>query len=134
LIEFEYLEGEGVPDIPIIYVVLEIGNKRVGGPAILDTGFDGGVYPNQILSRFLASTTPKKKEILEDTSGEIECNIIELGAEIFHPESDFRKGIGRVKIYLPIKDENLTQDVVVGREILNKLDIRLDGTTVRIYD
>ncbi|MFQ6003569.1 MAG: hypothetical protein ACE5KJ_07470 [Candidatus Zixiibacteriota bacterium] len=116
MIEFNYVKRYGVPDIPVLYVALKIGNKRIGGPALLDTGFDGGVYPNQILSEFLASTSPKKKEILEDTSGEVECDILELESEVFHPESDFRKSIGKVQIYLPTKDENLTEDVVVGRE------------------
>jgi len=132
LIEFEYLKETAVPDIPIIYIAVEVGNKRVGGPALLDTGFDGGIYPNQTLSYFLDPIVSQNSEILEDTSSEIECNVIELNAEIFHPDSDVRKDLGVVKLYLPMDEKNITPDVIVGREILNRLDIQLDGKIVKI--
>lgn len=38
--------GEKIPDIPVVYLVVKFGKFRAHGPAIVDTGFDGGIYPN----------------------------------------------------------------------------------------
>ncbi|MHA1431590.1 MAG: hypothetical protein ACTSRV_14535 [Candidatus Freyarchaeota archaeon] len=35
--------GEMVPGVPIVNLALKVGRRRARGPAIFDTGFDGGV-------------------------------------------------------------------------------------------
>ncbi len=134
MIEFDYVKGDGTPDIPVICISLRIGTKKIGGQAIVDTGFDGGIYPNSILAGFLLGLRPVGREFLEGVSGEVECDVFELDAELFYSSEGAKKSIGTAKIYLPLDKENLTQDVVVGREILNNLDIRLNGKVVMIYD
>ncbi len=47
------MHGEKIPDIPIVYLRLKVGRFRASGPAIVDMGFDGGVYPNmEIIKMF----------------------------------------------------------------------------------
>ena len=133
MIEFDYIKGDETPDIPIVYIALMVSGKRIGGQAILDTGFDGGIYPNRALAKYLPKSSSTGRETLEGVTGDIECDVFKLYAELFHPNKDTKKKLGTVRIYSPINEENLTQDVVIGREILNSLDVRLNGKTVRIY-
>ena len=127
--EFEYVRGNGIPDIPVIYIALHIENRRVGGPALVDTGFDGGIYPNEYLYDYLSKFELKsdKEETLIDVTGKINCKILYVTAEIFDPDSDLRYNLGKVKVYLPESREYISDNVIVGREIINNLDIRLNG-------
>ena len=103
---------------------------------MVDTGFDGGIYPNEYLYDYLSKLELKsdKEEKLMDVTGEINCKILYVRAEIFDPNSDLRYNLGRVKIYLPEGREYISENVIVGREIINNLDIRLNGKdrTLRI--
>ncbi len=40
------LHGDRKPDIPVVHLALEIEEFRARGLAMLDTGFDAGIYPN----------------------------------------------------------------------------------------
>ncbi len=133
MIEFEYAPGRELLDVPLIFIALSHDAGKAGGPAILDTGFDGGVYPNSFLYDLLKDLESIDEEVLKDVTGTIRCSILELKAEIFHPETDLTKVLGNVRVYLPNKREHLSENVIVGREILNKLDIRLNGKKVSIY-
>ncbi len=133
MIEFDYAPGDGLPAIPVIYIALSYGAERVGGPAILDTGFDGGIYPNGFLYESLKDLEFRGKEILKDVTGTIICNTLEVEAEIFHRETGLTKALGDVVVYLPENPVHRSENVIVGREILNELDIRLNDGKVSIY-
>ena|GEM_PF-6948794 len=38
--------GERTPEIPIVHLIVKVDRKRAHGPAIINTGFDGGIYSN----------------------------------------------------------------------------------------
>ncbi len=134
MIEFKYAKGNGIPDIPIIYIALYVKNRRIGGPALVDTGFDGGIYPNRYLYDYLSKFKLKsdKEEMLADVTGMIKCKMLDIRAEIFDPNSDIRYSLGTVNIYFPERKRYVSNNVIVGREILNNLDIRLNGRILRV--
>jgi len=132
LIEFDYVSGGGLPDIPVLYLAVKVGEERIGGPALIDTGFDGGLYPNEVLYDFLSGLETAGEEVLLDISGSIPCRGVEVEAEVFHPELDVREPLGKVRAYLPEKKGFVAENVIIGREILNGFELNLNGRKVRI--
>ncbi len=100
MLEFDYAPGGDLPDIPVIFIALSFDAGKAGGPAILDTGFDGGIYPNGFLYALIKDLEPVDEEVLKDVTGTIKCSILELNAEIFHPESALGKDLEKVRVYL----------------------------------
>jgi len=121
-------EGIKIPDIPVIYLVLQTSRGRARGPAVLDTGFDGGIYPNIQVVRILEGIEPLTLKRLEHPIyGYVECEVYKAKAFLSTPNFSETTSIGEVKIYVPTEPEYLSDEVLVGREILNNLKIELDG-------
>jgi len=126
-------EGEKIPDIPVVYLVLETDRGRARGPAVLDTGFDGGLYPNIKVVRILRGMRPAAVKRLEHSLwGFVECEVYRVRASIASPDFTNVAPLGEVNVYTPTEPEFLSEEVLVGREILNKLRVRLDGQWVQI--
>jgi len=126
-------EGNKIPDIPIIYLVLETRRARGKGPAVIDTGFDGGVYPNYKVIQLLRGLKPVKTKRLEHPLyGYIPCEIYRVRASIADPTYEKIVPIGEVNIYTPTEPEYINEEVLVGREILNNLKIILNGKWAEI--
>lgn len=126
-------EGLKIPDVPVIYLILETSKGRARGPAVIDTGFDGGIYPNIQVVHILEGIKPLALKRLEHPIyGYVECEVYK--AKAFLAAQNFVEAtlIGKVKIYVPTEPEYLTNEVLVGREVLNKLEIKLDGQYVTI--
>lgn len=125
--------GEKIPDIPVVYLVLETERSRARGPAILDTGFDGGLYPNIKVVRMLRGMMPIAVRRLEHPLwGFIECEVYRVKASLARPDFTSIVPLGEVNVYTPTEPEFLSEEVLVGREILNRLRIKLDGRWVEI--
>lgn len=126
-------EGEKIPDVPVIYLVLETDRGRARGPAVLDTGFDGGLYPSIRVVRILRGMRPIAVKRLEHPLwGFVECEVYRVRASL--ASSDFMSvaPLGEVNVYTPTEPEFLSEEVLVGREILNKLKVELDGEWVQV--
>lgn len=116
--------------MPVVELALIRGDKRLRarGLAVVDTGFDGGVYPNLEVVEFLEGLTPLATERLETPlSKPVEFEVYELRGELISPRTNERLDLEEVKIYVPMEVEYLSREVLVGREILNKLKISLNG-------
>ena len=126
-------EGIKIPDVPVIYLVLQTNRGKARGPAVLDTGFDGGIYPNIQVVHILEGMKPLVLKRLEHPIyGYVECEIYKAKAFLSTPNFTQTISIGEVKVYVPTEPEYLTDEVLVGREILNNLKIELDGQYVTI--
>jgi len=124
-------EGLRIPDIPVIYLILETRRGRARGPAILDTGFDGGIYPNIHVVRILRGLTPiAVKRLDHPLYGYVECEVYKAKIFLTTPNFTERVSLGEARIYTPTEPEYLSEDVLVGREVLNKLKIELNGRYV----
>ena len=72
-------DGEKIPNIPILYLSIETDRGRARGPAIVDTGFDGGIYPNIPIIRIFRDLKPIKIKRLENPLyGPIACEVFRL--------------------------------------------------------
>jgi len=122
-------DGERIPDVPIVYLVLETNLATARGPAILDTGFDGGIYPNFQVVRILRGMKPVKlKRLDHPLYGPVSCEVFRVNASLTDPKLEKSVYIGEVNVYTPMEPEFLSQEVLLGREVLNKLKIELNGT------
>ncbi len=126
-------DGEKIPDIPIIYLAIETERGRARGPAILDTGFDGGIYPNIQVVQILEGLKPVKTKRIENPLYEpVVCEIFKAKASLAHPKLNHNIPLGEVNVYVPVEPEYLSDEVLVGREIINKFKLKLDGTWVNV--
>lgn len=118
-----------MPNIPIAKLLLKRTDRRIQarGPAVIDTGFDGGVYPSLEAVRVLEGMRPKFVEpLFHPLYGKIEAEIFELEAYLLD-EGNEALALGSVYVYTPTEPEYLSDESLIGREILNKHKILLDG-------
>ncbi|MEM3982427.1 MAG: hypothetical protein QXM71_06910 [Thermofilum sp.] len=110
--------GEKIPDVPVVYLAVRVGRRRARGPAIIDTGFDGGIYANLEIARMFEGVEPVDRVLFENPLyGASEFEVYVAEASLYHGAS--RVDLGKVRVYIPTEPELLTGEVLVGREILN---------------
>lgn len=127
-------DGESIPDVPVIYLLVETKVGRAIGPAVIDTGFDGGIYPNISIIRIFRGLKPVKiKRIENPLYGPVSCEIFRARVKIAKVENRNLMDIGPVNIYIPMEPEFISDEVLVGREILNKIKVCLDGVWTEIF-
>ena len=119
-------QGIKIPDIPIVYLVIQVGRLRARGPAIVDTGFDGGIYPNFEIVRLFEGMKPLRVVEFENPIyGRSEFEVYEADAYLYHEGTYI--SIGKVNVYIPTEPELLTGEVLIGREVLNRWRLALNS-------
>jgi len=122
--------GAKIPDVPIVRLTLRRKDKRVraSGTAIVDTGFDGGVYPNLQLLKFFEGLKPLSAEKLGTPLEEtIDCEVYRVEGTLIPTDGGLEIDLEEVNVYIPVDPAYIGEEVLIGREILNKLKITLDG-------
>jgi len=110
----------------VVYLVLEVGEFRAKGPAILDTGFDGGVYPNINIVKLFEGTKPIKTVEFENPLFQrSEFEVYVAKAYLYY--SGEYVPIGDVNVYIPVEPELLGEEVIIGREVINRWRMVLDS-------
>ena len=123
--------GEKIPEVPIVSLVLRVDRLQARGPAIVDTGFDGGVYANIEIVKLFADTKPSMiSEFDIPVYGKCEFEVFTAQAFLRYKGKDFE--IGEARVYVPTEPEHLTGEVLVGREILNRFNELLLNPKQRI--
>jgi len=113
--------GEKIPDIPIVHLIIKVGRKRARGPAIVDTGFDGGIYPNMEIVKMFEGLKPLTKVFLENPIyGLSEFEL--YTAEAFLYQGGSLTSLGDVKVYIPTEPR-----ASHGRSIYRKGDFKQKG-------
>ncbi len=123
-----------LPDIPMARLLLKRMDRRLQarGPAVIDTGFDGGVYPSLEAVRLLEGLRPKFVEpLFHPLYGKIESEAYELDAYLLLNGNEVIT-LGAVYVYTPTEPEYLSDESLIGREIINKHRILLDGPTASL--
>ncbi len=126
---FSY-SGAKIPDVPIVRLVLRRRDKRVKafGTAIIDTGFDGGIYPNIALLKFFEGLNPIRMDKLVSSFGEkVDCEVYEVEASLFSEKDGLEVDLKEVNAYIPVDPAYIGGEVLVSREVLNRLKVVLDG-------
>ncbi|MBS7252009.1 MAG: hypothetical protein KIH08_15660 [Candidatus Freyarchaeota archaeon] len=110
--------------MPIVNLALRVGRRRARGPAIVNTDFDGGVYPNIEITILFKDTEPLIiVEFENPLYGRTEFEVFTAEAFLQYGRDYF--SIGEVRVYVPIEAEHLTGEVLVGRDILNQFNALL---------
>ena len=127
--------GKRLPDIPILWMELvsPIG-RRLRGPCLIDTGFDGALYANEDLALNLEGLSPTRTDELYALGGhEIKCEVFSVEGYLTTPEGRGRfYKLGVVEVYVPLTPGELSAEVVVGREVVNRLLLTLTGKEVTV--
>jgi len=121
--------GKKIPDIPIIYLLLKSPTgKKISGPAIIDTGFDGSLFANDALVLFLSDLPKENEKIIGGFgSNEFICELFKIQAYLADNNTKIIKDLGQILVYVPIQIDYLSEYVIIGRELLNRLNICLNG-------
>jgi len=122
--------GREIPSIPVMWLRIRSSKLSAISPAIIDTGFDGGVYSDDRLPAIFEGEAPERLETLHQFGGRIKCEVFKARGWLLREGGGEGKiDLGDISVYIPIKAENLAENIVVGREILNALEILLkDGS------
>ncbi len=120
--------GEKIAEVPVISLAVKAGKKRARGLAIIDTGFDGGIYPNIQVLEILEGLKPERTVYLENPLyGLSEFEIYSVDTFIYYNGEYI--GLGEAKVYAPTQPEMVSEEVTIGREFLNKFKLVLDPVT-----
>jgi hypothetical protein len=126
---FSY-SGAKIPDIPAVRLLLRRRDKKMKavGTAIVDTGFDGGIYPNISLLGFFEGLDPLRTDKLSSAFEEkVECEVYRIEASLISEGDDVEVDLGEVNVYIPLDPAYIGEEVLVGRELINRLMTVLDG-------
>jgi predicted aspartyl protease len=127
-------DGSKVPDIPFINLLIVRRDLKKGlvGEPIIDTGFDAAIYANLKLVEFLEGLRPARTSELQAAGHSIECEVFTIECHVMDAHSKTVLTLGRVEVYCPIDPDDLSEDVIVGRAILNRLTLRLNGKETKV--
>jgi predicted aspartyl protease len=128
-------DGSKVPDIPVIPMLIvrsDRGGRGLAGDSIVDTGFDAGIYANLDLVEFLEGTRPRKTASLQAAGRSVTCEVFGVECYITDPESKPVVTLGSVEVYCPVDPIDLSEDVIVGRAILNRLRLEMNGRLTKL--
>ena len=128
-------DGSRVPDIPILTLLIVRRDLRKGliGEAIVDTGFDAGIYANLNLAEFLEGASPRTTTSLRAAGHTVSCEIFDVECHIVDQYSMPVLSLGRVAVFCPVDPIDLTEDVIMGRAILNRLKLELNGKLAKLF-
>jgi len=127
-------DGGKLPDIPTLNLsfLRRDLKKALIATAFIDTGFDGTIYANDDMLEFLEGLKPEMKDSLKGVEKEVECEVYKIEVKLVTEDLKIIKGLGKIRVYVPIDPKNLAEDIVIGREILNSLGLKLDGKYVEV--
>jgi predicted aspartyl protease len=105
--------------------------KGVRGPALVDTGFDGGIYANLTVASFLEGNKPVAEEVVEASGHSIRCELFKVSCRLVDGKGSGVE-IGEVEVHVPTEPMDLSGDVLVGRMLLNRLQVSLNGKRLSV--
>jgi len=128
-------DGSRIPDIPIMNLLIIRRDRRKGllGESIIDTGFDAAVYANLALVEFLEGGTPKRTTSLQAAGRGVTCEVFDVECYIMNQDLKPVLPLGRVEAYCPVDPVDLSEDVIIGRAILNRMKLKLNGRVAELF-
>ena len=127
-------DGSRLADIPIMNLILvrrDLG-KALAGEAIADTGFDESLYANIQLVEFLEGLRSTKTTTLQALGHEVACEVFKVECHLADDNLRPALNLQEVDVYTPTDVDDLSEDVIVGRTILNRLKLHLNGKFLQV--
>ncbi|MGB9716931.1 MAG: hypothetical protein ACP5PQ_04850 [Thermoproteota archaeon] len=139
-ISFKYHEdgvlsdGFKLPDIPVMSLLIVRHDLRKAAivEGLVDTGFDGALYSNFELAEFLLNLKPVSTRQMEAPGHLIKGEVFELPVFLISEEANRIIDLGLNEIFVPLSAPDLVEDIVIGRKMLNKLKIILNGPHAKL--
>ncbi|WP_455363279.1 hypothetical protein [[Eubacterium] cellulosolvens] len=127
-------DGLRIPDIPVVPLLIVRSDLKKGlvGESIVDTGFDAGIYANLDLVEFLEGSRPIRTTSLQAAGHSVGCEVFDVECHIVDKDSKPILPLGRVDVYCPVDPIDLSEDVIVGRAILNRLRLEVNGKLTKV--
>jgi predicted aspartyl protease len=128
-------DGSKVPDISIVNLLIIRRDLRKGiiGESIVDTGFDASIYANLNLVEFLEGSAPKRTASLQAAGHTVTCEVFDVECHITDHNSKPLVPLGKVEAYCPVDPIDLSEDVIIGRTILNRITFELNGRVTTLH-
>jgi predicted aspartyl protease len=128
-------DGSKVPDIPTVNLLIIRRDLRKGiiGESIVDTGFDASIYANLNLVEFLEGSAPRGTAALQAAGHTVTCEVFDVECHITDHTSKPVIPLGKVEAYCPVDPIDLSEDVIVGRAILNRFTFELNGRVATLH-
>ncbi len=127
-------DGSRLPDIPTINLlfVRRDRNQVLMASSVVDTGFDASIYSNMVLAELLEGMLPVRIRELEAPGHRIRSELYEVECRLCDSNWKPAVNLGKVDVLVPVEPGDITPDILVGREVLNSLDMRLDGRFLQV--
>jgi len=90
-----------------------------------------GVYANLTVATFLEGSKPVAEEIVEASGHSIRCELYDVSCRLVGRTSGGVE-VGEIEVHVPTEPMDLSGDVLVGRTLLNRLQMSLNGKRLRV--
>jgi len=126
-------KGKRLPAIPVLWLELSTADRRLRGPCLVDTGFDGMLYANDELALLLEGAESIGSETLYTVGGvEVECEVFRVKGVLISEDGAPVLELGELDVFVPTLPENLSYEVIAGRGVLNRLTLKLNGHMLEV--
>lgn len=132
-------KGLKILDIPVFYLSIKRDERpyELAGQAIVDTGFDGGLFPNEKIIRYFEGIDPDGQDEMEVFGQVVPVELYRVKAWLVkeadgRPTKEKILPIQPVQVFIPTRPEFISEEVLIGRETLNNIAFCLNGKLSKI--
>lgn len=131
--------GSKIPDMPVFYLSIKRKERpyELAGQAIVDTGFDGGLFPNTKIILYFEGIDPDDEDEMEVFGQVAPVEVYLVDAWLVkemngRPTKEKILRLQPVRVFVPTKPQFLSEETLIGRELLNNIDFCLNGKLSKI--
>jgi len=133
------LRGSKIPDIPLFYLSIKRDERpyELAGQAIVDTGFDGGLFSNEKIIRYFEGIEPDEQDEIEVFGQIVPVELYTVKAWLVkeadgRPTKEKFLPLQPIRVFIPTRPEFISEEVLIGREALNNIAFCLNGRLSKI--
>lgn len=144
-ISYRYVEngvsfrGSKIPDAPVFYLSIKRHERpyELAGQAMVDTGFDGGLFPTEKIIRYFEGIEPDGQDEIEVFGRVVPVELYTVEAWLVKetngiPTKEKVLRLQPVRVFIPTRPEFISEEALIGRETLNNIAFCLDGGLTKI--
>ena len=144
-ISYRYVEdgvsfgGNKIPDVPVFYLSIKRDERsyELAGQVMVDTGFDGGLFPNERIVRYFEGIEPDGQDEIEVFGEAVPVELYTVEAWLVKGANGIPAGekvlqLQPVRVFIPTRPEFVSEEVLIGRETLNNIALCINGRLTEI--
>ena len=132
-------KGSKIPDVPVFYLSIKREERvhELAGRAIVDTGFDGGILPNENIILYFEGIDPDDHDEIEVFGQIVPVELYIVDAWLVReaegkPTKEKLLQLRPIRVFIPTRPEFISEEVLIGREALNNIAFCLNGKLSKI--